>query len=116
MNPEQIKKLAADFEEIKVASSGKRCGVQWTPWMDDWFTSWSPRNGNNNAEGPWAHWVDLALRILNDPMTKLVRPEAHEAVQTLDLRAFYDEADVTLTEQQLIERFADEQAGSEARA
>ncbi|NKU06949.1 hypothetical protein GS872_02025 [Rhodococcus hoagii] len=67
-----------NFNEIPALSSGKRCGVQWTPWMDDWFTSWSPRNGNNHAEGPWDHWVDLALRILADPMTKLVRPEVFD--------------------------------------
>lgn len=105
MNPDQIKQHAADYEEIEVAGSGKRCGVQWTPWMGDWFTSWSPRNGNNHAEGPWDHWVDLAVRILRDPMTATVRPDAHTLAQQLQQRDFYDEADRYLTDDELTNRF-----------
>lgn len=48
--------------------------------MGDFFTSWSPRNSNNLAEGPWDQWVDLALMILNDPMTDIVRPDLFRAV------------------------------------
>lgn len=99
-----------DFDEIPAVKAGKRLGVQWCPWMDDWFTSWSPRNSNSNAEGPWAQWVDLALRILQDPMTAAVRPDAHEAVSGLAQRDFYDEADVYVTAEQLRERFS--QGGS----
>lgn len=106
MTPEEINRAADDFEEISAISAGKRCGVQWTPWMEDWFTSWSPRNSNNNAEGPWAHWVDLAVRILRDPMTAIVRPDAHEAAQALEPRDFYAEADRYLTEDELVTRFA----------
>jgi hypothetical protein len=95
----------ADYDEIPAIQAGKRLGVWWTPWMGDWFTSWSPRNDNNHAEGPWVQWVDLALRILRDPMTATVRPDAHEAVAGLELRDFYDDADVHLTEAQLRERF-----------
>lgn len=58
----------------------KRCGVQWVPWMSDWFTSWSPRNDNSNAEGSWEHWVTLAQQILNHPFTEIVRPEVYRAV------------------------------------
>lgn len=94
-----------EFDEIPAVSAGKRLGVQWCPWMGDWFTSWSPRNSNSNAEGPWAHWVDLAVRILQDPMTATVRPDAHEAVAALKTRDFYDEADVSLTDEQLDGRF-----------
>lgn len=75
--------MDSEFDELPVLSAGKRCGVQWAPWMGDWFTSWSPRNSNNNAEGPWDHWVDLAIAILKDPLTKIVRPEVHAIAQTL---------------------------------
>ena len=92
-----------DYEEEDVATSGKRCGVQWAPWMGDWFSSSSPRNGNNNAEGPWDHWVDLALKILSDPLTKIVRPDAFmDSPTTFD---FYSEANRTLTSEELIARF-----------
>lgn len=89
-----------------VVKAGKRLGVQLT-YADgsDWFESWSPRNGNSNAEGQWSQWVDLALRILQDPLTELVRPEARTAVARLELRDFYDEVDVELTEDQIRERF-----------
>lgn len=110
MTPEQIKQAAADFEEVPLHKAGKRLGVQWTPWMGDYFTSWSPRNGNSHAEGPWAQWVDLALRILQDPMTATVRPELHGLVAGLEVRDFYDEADVYMTEEMLRQRFARESA------
>ncbi len=58
-NVPALDNAANDYEEIVVVESGKRCGMQWTPWMGDWFTSYSPRNGNNNAEGSWDHWIDL---------------------------------------------------------
>lgn len=106
MTPEQIKQAAQNFEEIAAVQSGKRCGVQWTPWMGDWFTSWSPRNGNNNAEGPWDHWVDLAVRILRDPLTAKVRPEAHKAAQLLEPADFYSETNRDLTDDELQDRFA----------
>lgn len=94
-----------DFNEVPAVSAGKRCGVQWAPWMGDWFTSWSPRNSNSNAEGPWDHWVDLALGILRDPMTAKVRPEAHAAVSAVEPVGFYDESKVGLTDADLAERF-----------
>lgn len=102
-----------NFEEQPILQSGKRCGLEWAPWMGDWFTSWSPRNSNNNAEGPWDHWVDLALQILQDPLTKLVRPEAYAAVvntsepANFEPKGFYDEANRYLTEDELAARFAD---------
>jgi hypothetical protein len=76
--------------------------------MGDWFASWSPRNSNTGAEGPWAHWVDLALKILQDPMTEIVRPEARAAVAGLEPRDFYDDWDAEVGETQLRERFAGE--------
>ncbi|MFD1546970.1 hypothetical protein [Nonomuraea guangzhouensis] len=101
-----FEQAAANFEEIPAINAGKRCGVQWTPWMDDWFTSWSPRNSNSNAEGPWDHWVDLAINILKDPLTELVRPEAHALAQQLEARGFYSEANRDLTGAELRARFS----------
>ncbi|SOE25644.1 hypothetical protein [Streptomyces sp. OK228] len=99
--------MPGEYEEVPAIQGGKRCGVQWAPWMDDWFTSWSPRNSNNNAEGPWDHWVDLAIKILADPMTAIVRPEAHAVAVTLDQHDFYDETQRDLTEAELGARFPD---------
>lgn len=97
--------MIGEFESIPAVGAAKRCGVQWTPWMGDWFTSWSPRNGNNNAEGTWDHWVDLALKVLKDPLTALVRPEAHAAVADLPVMDFYDESQRGLTDAELAARF-----------
>lgn len=93
------------YEEIPVAQSAKRCGVQHTPWMGDWFTSWSPRNDNNNAEGTWDHWVDLALHILSDPLTKIVRPDRYVTPEESGVMGFYDESLRTLTAEELAARF-----------
>lgn len=95
--------MSDSYEEDAFLSGGKRCGLAWTPWMGDWFVSWSPRNWNNHAEGPWDHWVDLALRILNDPMTKTVRPEVYDAEYRG--KNFYDETARGLTDEELGERF-----------
>lgn len=42
----------------------KRCGIQRSAWLTGWFVPWSPRNDNENAEGPWSHWVALARNII----------------------------------------------------
>lgn len=44
--------------------SERRCGIQRSDWMTSWFVPWSPRNDNQNAEGPWSHWVALAHAII----------------------------------------------------
>lgn len=44
-------------------SGAKRCGIQ-RGWITGWFVPWSPRNDNQNAEGPWSDWVALAHAIL----------------------------------------------------
>lgn len=108
MTPEEYQASARDYIEIRAIQAGKRCGVQHDPWMGDWFTSWSPRNGNSNAEGPWEHWVDLAVKILRDPMTAIVRPEAHQVAQQLQAHGFYDQHGRDLTEAELIKRFSSE--------
>lgn len=102
---------AADrYDEIEAVHAGKRCALDWAPWMGDWFVSSSPRNDNSNAEGPWDHWVDLAIGILKDPMTALVRPEAHAAAQALTTKGFYSEANRSLTDEELAERFKEASA------
>ena len=103
----RLDKAAEEFDEIQAADGGKRCAVNWAPWMGDWFVSSSPRNGNSNAEGPWDHWVDLAVRILRDPLTAKVRPEAHAAIQGVEPVDFYSETKVDLTDADLAERFGD---------
>jgi len=42
----------------------KRCGIQRSLWLPSFFVGWSPRNDNENAEGPWSDWVALAHAIL----------------------------------------------------
>ena len=90
----------AEFEEVVFAASGKRCGLQWAPWMGDWFVSWSPRNSNSNAEGPWAHWAHLAAAILAHPFTEKVAPELFRPDLPFrtdlyaDAPAYLDEADI----------------------
>lgn len=69
--------MTTDLEEIPTYAAGKRCGIWRCPWMGDWFTSWSPRNGNNNAEGSWHHWANLAAYILSHPATKEVAPNLY---------------------------------------
>lgn len=106
---------AMGYEEVAVYGAGKRCGVQWDPWMGDWFTSWSPRNSNSNAEGPWDHWVDLALLILRDPMTAIVRPEAHAAVEGVKEVGFYSDSNRRLDYDELARRFEADIKRHEAR-
>lgn len=88
-------------QRIKGIAEAKRCAIVWTPWMGDWFTSYSPRNDNTNAEGTWDHWVSLALSILQHPMTEVVRPEAHAAVQGVANVEFYSESGRGLTDDEL---------------
>src|SRR4051795_2002407 len=100
-----IQHAADNFIEIGAVNGGKRCAVVWAPWMGDWFTSHSPRNDNSNAEGTWDHWVDLAIGILKDPLTGIVRPEAHAAAAGLATFDFYSESNRTLTDDELAARF-----------
>lgn len=95
----------SDYNEKPVLSGGKRLGVQWCPWMGDWLTSWSPRNSNSNAEGPWDQWVDLAIQILQHPATKLTRPDASEAAAALVSKDYYDAADRYLTDEEIQDLF-----------
>lgn len=105
-----LDKAASDYDEIVAIEAAKRCAMAWNPWMGDWFTSYSPRNSNHNAEGTWDHWVDLAVKILADPLTETVRPEAYRVGRTLAVHDFYDESNRSLTDQELAERFKEAHA------
>lgn len=100
--------MRGEFDEVPAVQSAKRCAMAWNPWMGDWFTSYSPRNHNHNAEGTWDHWVELALGILSDPLTAIVRPEAHAAVAGLPRHHFYSESERLLTGDELAARFPSE--------
>ena len=90
-------------------SGGKRLALDHSSGLGgDWFVGWSPRNGYNaSVEGPWDHWVALALGILQHPATALVRPEAHSAVQGVPNPSFYSETGRDLTDDE-VERLFDE--------
>ena len=102
---DRVRVLGNTYEGVPVHAGGKRCGLTWTPWMGDRFTSHSPRNDNSHAEGYWDHWIDLALEILRDPMTAKVRPDAHAAVAGVEPMDLYDGPNVQLTYEDLAERF-----------
>ncbi len=101
-----------DGQEVVVVEAAKRLGLTWYHELGDWFASYSPRNGDGNAEGTWDHWVDLALQILRDPMTATVRPDAHRAVSGVAPVGFYSESNRKLTADELVERFAGEIGGA----
>lgn len=107
--PEEIEAEAwADrlgLNEQAVHGVAKRLGMEWTPWMGDWFTSWSPRNSNSHGEGTWDHWVDLALSILSDPLTAIVRPDVHDMSLAGKRQNFYDQSNRRLTYVELRKRF-----------
>ena len=96
-----------DDAEVHIADlpAAKRIAVRWASWMGDWFVSHSPRNGNSDAEGPWDHWVNLAIAILQHPATAITRPDAHAAAQGLEVRDYYDEVDRGLTDAELARLF-----------
>jgi hypothetical protein len=63
-------------ERLKAA---KRCGIQRSAWLDGWFVGWSPRNDNENAEGPWSDWLALAHAIIAaDEAAILATAAVHE--------------------------------------
>lgn len=105
-NPAQTWMDSLGYEEQGAVGAAKRLAVDWTPWMGDWFVSSSPRNSNTHAEGYWDHWVDLAIKILRDPLTELVRPEAHAVAANLpDPLNLYSDVARELTADELMARF-----------
>lgn len=100
----------SEFEELPAVTAGKRLGMNWAPWMGDWFVSHSPRNWNSHGEGQWDHWVDLAVKILQHPATDLVRPEAYSAVQRLTVNDFDSECNRRLTDEEAAHFFGGDEA------
>lgn len=104
-------KVVADYEDHPAIGAAKRLGIRWTPAMGDWFTSWSPRASSSTGEGPWEHWIELALAILQHPFTRIVRPDVAGVVQRypaeLERRHPYDETHRSLTTDELAEMFVD---------
>ena len=90
-----------NYQHIKGLRSSKRASIVWTPWMGDWFVSYSPRNGNENAEGTWDHWVQVALSIIQHPATAIVRPEAHAAVEQVENTDYYSESGRDLSDDEV---------------
>jgi hypothetical protein len=58
---EEPSDLHGDGFRIK---AGTRLAMRKSDWLGNWYVSESPRNCNNNAEGPWEEWVTLARLIL----------------------------------------------------
>lgn len=86
----------------RLPNGGKRLSMEKSEYLNDWFMSFSPRNSNSNAEGPWDHWVDFAIQILQHPATAIVRPDAHVAAhQHLHAEGFYDETSRDLSEEEI---------------
>ena len=74
---------SAEFEPIIFAA--KRLGIRRHDGLPTWFCSWSPRNENYCAEGTWQDWMELALDILQHPLTQAVAPDLHTAATALGL-------------------------------
>jgi len=55
---------ALDSHLPEQVRGARRCGIQRSAWLPSFFVGWSPRNDNENAEGPWSDWVKLAHAIL----------------------------------------------------
>lgn len=106
---------ARRFEYVDANVAAKRLGIRWAPWMGDWFVAWSPRNDNTHAEGEWDQWVDLAIQILQSPLTELTRPAAHEAVQGLGTENYYTGSKRYLEPDELQHHFAADLARDEAQ-
>lgn len=77
-NSESYEKMRQRMTSEPVIEECKRAGVAWIPLMGDWFVGWSPRNLSPNPEGPWDHWVRLAVRVLQHPLTAQVDPELYQ--------------------------------------
>lgn len=67
--------------------AAKRLAVVESEWLDDWYISHSPRNGNEFAEGTWCQWVHLARLILADPRTTAQMPGHHQPYEPPDVYA-----------------------------
>lgn len=95
--------MSANFGagDVIVVTAGKRLALTHYGHIGDWFNSYSPRNDNDNAEGPWDQWVDLAVMILQHEATRITRPEAFKATQGLATHDYYSESDRYLTDDEI---------------
>lgn len=73
MSKKELKELV-EASQLCLVKGGKRAGVEHHSVDSDWFVSVSPRNNTSNAEGPWQHWVNLAVEILRHEFTKKLFP------------------------------------------
>ena len=64
-----------------IRGGGRRCALRKSDWLDDWYVSHSPRNCNQNAEGSWEDWVELAQNILAADKKVLELAEAQELAE-----------------------------------
>lgn len=53
----------------------ERCGIQRSAWISSGYVAWSSRTDNENAEGPWSHWVSLAHAILKTDAAAIAAAE-----------------------------------------
>jgi hypothetical protein len=72
-----------------MVKAGKRLAIVGGSLGEHWFHSYSPRNGNDFAEGQWCQWVHLARLILADERTKRDMPTHY---REYDAPHLYDEA------------------------
>lgn len=86
---------------MRFIKGGKRLGIAHSDSLEDWFTSFSPRNDNCNAEGQWGQWAHMAAQILAHPLTRIAAPELYrpELPWRHDL---YDETPNEVTKEQIV--------------
>lgn len=92
-------------DRVRLIDSAKRVGISWLPDSGDLFVSYNPKTDRGSCEGPWDHWVDLAIQILQSPLTEIVRLDAYQAVGSLKSRGLYDSADRYLTKEEILTVF-----------
>lgn len=80
--------MTDNYTEIPEIEAAKRLGIQRCPWMGDWFVAWSPRNENQNGEGTWHHWANLAAGILSHPATAIAAPELYRPDLKMDAELY----------------------------
>lgn len=72
----------------EMVKAGKRLAIVGGALGPHWWNSYSPRNENDFAEGPWCQWVHLARKILAHETTKRDMPEHY---REYDAPHLYDE-------------------------
>jgi hypothetical protein len=105
----------SQFEEVPTIEASATIGLRWAAWAGDTFAAWNPSQGNDSwyrpAQGAWEHWIEFALAILQDDLTRVIRPQIAEVVQRAG-EAFertrpYKDVSRQLTIEELWARFGD---------